>query len=839
MTRNDPANKRSSFHSQDSALRRPTVSGKFLANSGSKLWIRGVTYGTFRPRVSGECYPAFPVIEADFAQIAANGFNAIRTYTVPPAGLLDLALHYRLRVMVGMPWEQHVAFLEDKSVSSRIERELRAGIRNCASHPAVLCYAIGNEIPASIVRWYGHRAIERYLERLYQTAKVQDPDALVTYINYPSTEYLDLPFLDLVCFNVYLESQHRLRAYLARLQNLAGNRPLLLGEVGLDSRRHGEGHQAHALDWQIRTAFAAGCAGAFVFGWTDEWYRGGYDIADWDFGLTRRDRSPKMALAAVRQAFADSPFPVRTPCPRVSVVVCSYNGARTIRDCLQGLDRLEYPNYEVIVVDDGSTDGTDRIAAQYPCRVISTENRGLSSARNTGLKEATGEIVAYIDDDAWPDPHWLTHLVETFQTTDHAGVGGPNIPPADDGLIAASVANAPGGPVHVLLTDQVAEHIPGCNMAFRKSCLEAIGGFDPQFRTAGDDVDLCWQLQEKGWTLGFNPAAMVWHHRRNSVRAYWRQQQGYGRAEALLERKWQDKYQTPGCITWAGRIYGKGLMRVLGMRPRVFYGIWGSALFQSLYHPAPERWQALPLMPEWYLIIAWLAALSAIGMLWHPLLIAVPLLTASVVVTLAQAWVGANQAFFPTRPRSPRLLVMRALTGLLFLLQPMARLSGRLRHGVTPWRLQVRIVPSLPWPRQLQFWSEQWRQPEKILRGVEGMLRAHGAAVTRGGEFDRWDLQVQTGLFGRARLLMGIEDHGAGKQLIRFRVWPSCSGCGMALGTVLTVAAILATSDGVWIAGMLLSLMAFWPLARMVWDCGVAVAVLERSLKQLWPTEGV
>jgi hypothetical protein len=92
------------------------------------------------------------------------------------------------------------------------------------------------------------------------------------------------------------------------------------------------------------------------------------------------------------------------------------------------------------------------------------------------------------------------------------------------------------------IRDVQAEHIPGCNMAFRTANLRAIGGFDPQFRTAGDDVDVCWRLQERGWTLGFNPAAVVWHHRRASLRAYWRQQVGYGRAEALLERKWPGKY---------------------------------------------------------------------------------------------------------------------------------------------------------------------------------------------------------------------------------------------------------------------------------------------------------
>src|SRR5207302_7221027 len=99
-----------------------------------------------------------------------------------------------------------------------------------------------------------------------------------------STEYLDLQFLDLVCFNVFLESQHRLEAYLARLQNLAGNRPLVMTEIGLDSLRNGEAAQAASLECQIRTAFAAGCAGAFVFSWTDEWHTGGREVEDWKFG---------------------------------------------------------------------------------------------------------------------------------------------------------------------------------------------------------------------------------------------------------------------------------------------------------------------------------------------------------------------------------------------------------------------------------------------------------------------------------------------------------------------------------------------------------------------------
>src|SRR5947199_7288124 len=119
----------------------------------------------------------------------------------------------------------------------------------------------------------------------YQAAKHEDSDGLVTDVNFPTTGYLDLPFLDFVSFNVYLETRDRLDAYLARLQNIVGDRPLLMAEVGLDSRRNGRDEQARVLDWQIRTAFASGCSGIFVFAWTDEWYRGGFEIDDWDFGI--------------------------------------------------------------------------------------------------------------------------------------------------------------------------------------------------------------------------------------------------------------------------------------------------------------------------------------------------------------------------------------------------------------------------------------------------------------------------------------------------------------------------------------------------------------------------
>src|SRR5204862_8179095 len=172
----------------------------------------------------------------------------------------------------------------------------------------------------------------------------------VRYVNYPTTEYLQVPFIDLGCSTVYLEAQEKLESYLARLQNIAGGRPLLMTEIGLDSLRHSEPVQARVLSWQVRAALAAGCTGAFVFSWTDEWHRGGHDIEDWKFGLTDRHRRPKPALEAVRTAFAEAPLPSGLRWPRISVVVCTYNGNRTLPECLESLSRVEYPNFEVIVV---------------------------------------------------------------------------------------------------------------------------------------------------------------------------------------------------------------------------------------------------------------------------------------------------------------------------------------------------------------------------------------------------------------------------------------------------------------------------------------------------------
>ncbi|HEX9047603.1 MAG TPA: glycosyltransferase [Verrucomicrobiae bacterium] len=812
---------------------RVHAAGKFLFAGAAKFYVRGVTYGPFRPEADGCEYHDPTAVECDFALMAANNINTVRTYTVPPFWLLDLAQKYNLRVMVGLPWEQHVTFLDDPARVNGLEQRIRKAVRSLGRHPALLAYTIGNEIPAPLVRWYGHRRIEKFLERLYIAAKEEDPEGLVTYVNYPSTEYLDLRFLDFVSFNVYLESQEKLQAYVARLQNLSQDRPLVMAEIGLDSLRHGDRTQARCLEWQARTIFAGGCAGMFVFAWTDEWFRGGHDIDDWKFGIVTRERQPKPALEVVKQIFEHVPFQTDDSWPFISVVICSYNGSRTLRASLTALDKVQYPKFEVIVVDDGSRDSTPQIAADFKVRLIRQPNSGLSAARNTGWKNAGGEIVAYLDDDASPDPHWLQYLASAFMSGNDVGIGGPNIAFLEDTFVAQCVDHAPGNPTHVLLTDRVAEHLPGCNMAFRKSHLAAIGGFDAMFRIAGDDVDLCWRLQARGWQLGFHPGAMVWHHRRGTLAGYWKQQLNYGRAEAMLERKWPEKYNAAGHLTWNGRLYGNSFHHFFQWsRRRIYHGSWGSALFQSVYSVAPGTFASILMMPEWYLLIGMLMIVLPFGAIYAPLLYSFILLALTIAPPALHACLSSERALFHGVPkRSLERQKLALTTAWLHFIQPAARLMGRLRQGLTPWRQRggERII--FPRARSIAVWSQDtWRGPEERLKGLELAMRESGAVVVHGGDYDHWDLEVRGGLLASTRTQLVIEEHGDRRQLVRLRAWPVASPSVLLVATIFAALAMTAAVNLAWTAWLVLNVPAAALLLRVIYECGSAMDVVVKAV---------
>jgi GT2 family glycosyltransferase len=822
--------------SSSGAIERTRVHGRsILAAGGEKLHARGVTYGTFAC-ADGTQFPGVEEVRRDFEAMATAGVNSVRTYVPPPLWLLDAAQEAGLHVVVGLAWEQHIAFLEQPRCAREIVARVGSQVKACEAHPAILCYALGNEIPAPIVRWHGKRAIERFIEELYWEGKVHDPGGLFTYVNFPSTEYLELPFLDLSAFNVFLEDEATFSSYLARLQNLAGDRPLLVTEVGLDSRRNGPRAQASALEWQVRHTFATGAAGVFVFSWTDEWHRGGQDVLDWDFGLVDRERRPKPALEAIGRSFAAAPFDVDGPWPTISVVVCTHNGEQTLRECLSRLRALCYPDFETIVVCDGSRDRSAQIARELDATVIETDHRGLSHARNCGIAAADGEIVAFLDDDAYPDPDWLHYLALGFRDERNAGVGGPNIPPRDGRLVADCVAAAPGGPIHVLVSDLQAEHVPGCNMAFRRSALHEIGGFDERFRTAGDDVDVCWRLQKAGKALGFSAGAVVMHRRRDSVGRYLRQQYGYGKAEALLEQKWPTHYNRAGASRWSGRIYERRAPAGSRRRPQVRYGTWGTGLFQSVYDPPPGMLASMVRLPESLLALALLGGVSALGAVWRPLLLAiVPLLALTLFIAglaLARGWSASPR--MPGRSRRDTF-VRRLLTASLFLAQPFARLAGRLRNGLSPWRRRMRPGAAWPGPRTVALWSERWSEPSSRVRQLHDALAARGGFVRSGGPFDRWDLDLRTGPLGKVRIRVAVEEHGEGKQLMRVRIWPRASTGGLLAALTLASLAAFAWQQDRVDVGVAIGVAMALLLALALEGAGTATSLATAEIARLHP----
>lgn len=760
------------------AAPRISANSKFFFHGGRKFFVKGVTYGPFPPREDGGARVFLPSperVRADFAQMADAGINTVRLYHAPPGWFLDECERAGLKAYVTVPWEQHVCFLDQRERRRSIRERVAAAVRAHRGHPAIFAWAVGNEIPTGIVRWYGPRKVEAFIDELVDAARQADPRPLYTYANYPPTEYLLPVALDFYSYNVYLHRQRDFDGYLARLQNLAGEKPLIISEFGMDTVRHPEEEQADLLRWHIASVARHGLAGTILFAWTDEWFTGGHLIEDWKFGLVDAARAPKKALAVVRSLFKGNPRVPLARTPPVSVVVCSYNGARTLEACLTSLLQVDYPDFEVILVDDGSTDHTEQIAREFPAvRYLKQENLGLSAARNAGLRAARGEIIAYTDSDCMADKDWLYYLVGTLGEGGFAAVGGPNVSPPAQNWVQACVAASPGQPSHVLIDDSEAEHIPGCNMAFHRWALELVGGFDHEYRKAGDDVDLCWRLMQQGHRIGFSPSAIVWHHRRFNVRAYLKQQEGYGEAEALLRFKHLVYFGPTGSARWRGRVYGGANFSSVVQRPIIYHGVFGMGLFQCVY---PARSSDLVLFMsslEWNAaaLAALLLALQVHAFWYLP--------AAMFAGSLGVAVSYALRARVETRSRRPW---SRPLIAALAFWQPIARGWARYSTWVRKKRTPRQVLGAVGassaqvvrWnrPALLAFWSEAGAGREHFLPAFKKRLDQEGWKHSADTGWTNWDYQVYGSRWWQVRALSLTEEHGDGKRLTRVRLHPS------------------------------------------------------------------
>src|SRR5438093_3666404 len=234
-------------------------------------------------------------------------------------------------------------------------------------------------------------------------------------------------------------------------------------------------------------------------------------------------------------------------------------------------------------------------------------------------------------------------------------------------------------------------------------------------------------------------------------------------------------------------------------------------------------------------------SVSALGMLWRPLLGTLPLLALSVGILVMQAGLAATRTLLPNRPASRAVRYQQQiLTAVLYLLQPLARLSGRLHYGLAPWRrngepgdtLTSMRRSVLPRPGRVAVWSERWEHPDGKLERIEVGLKAAGANVRRGGDYDRWDLEICVGTLGSARLLAAVEDTGSGVQLTRYRWWPRWSVAALAVTFVFGGLAADALEDRAFVVAAVLGAISLLLALRACIDCADAVAAIRQTVNR-------
>ncbi|HEV8184659.1 MAG TPA: glycosyltransferase family 2 protein, partial [Chthoniobacterales bacterium] len=384
---------------------------------------------------------------------------------------------------------------------------------------------------------------------------------------------------------------------------------------------------------------------------------------------------------------------------------------------------------------------------------------------------ARGEVFAYTDSDCMADTDWLYYLVGTLLSGDFAGVGGPNVSPPARGWVQACVAAAPGGPSHVLLTDVVAEHIPGCNMAWYRWAFESVGGFDVEYRKAGDDVDFCWRIQQAGWEIAFSPTAIVWHHRRFTLSAFRKQQEGYGEAESMLRFKHLVFFGPTGTAKWRGQIYGTPRFSWFINRPIIYHGVFGEGFFQSIY-PTPQSELAGYLSSvEWFALTVFLFGLG----IFVPALRILPYLMLGGMLCVALSYMLRARIEPKFDTAAARLLVMALAFG-----QPLVRGWSRyftwLQFKRTP-RAVIAAHEHLPAGSDFagtlsrrSYWSEEGKDRHHLLASILALLDEEGWRYSSDTGWNEWDIKIYGNFWWSIVLQTVTEYHGGAKCLTRVRL---------------------------------------------------------------------
>lgn len=206
----------------------------------------------------------------------------------------------------------------------------------------------------------------------------------------------------------------------------------------------------------------------------------------------------------------------------ISLIICTRNRAAGLDACLQYIKQLQFPeSSEVVIVDNGSTDETGDVLLRFknemeiPVNIVQESTPGLANARNAGIAQARGEIIAFTDDDCYPEPEFLVQILKAFERSDVGFVGGrimlhdPTDYPATINESMVPLTFKPGAFLR-------AGAVHGANLAFRAAVLRQVGGFDPLFGSgalfASEDVDTTARISRAGYVGLYDPTIVVSHH---------------------------------------------------------------------------------------------------------------------------------------------------------------------------------------------------------------------------------------------------------------------------------------------------------------------------------------
>jgi cellulose synthase/poly-beta-1,6-N-acetylglucosamine synthase-like glycosyltransferase len=228
----------------------------------------------------------------------------------------------------------------------------------------------------------------------------------------------------------------------------------------------------------------------------------------------------------------------------ISVVVPAYNSEKTIADTIRALLKQNFPkkNYEIIIVDDGSTDGTVEVASKFPVRVLRLKHKGPANARNEGAKKARGEIILFTDADCIPDKNWIREITKPFADKNIVGVGGTYKTYNKDSAIARFAGYEIDERHEKMKKQREIDFLGTFSCAYRKNIFSKFGGFDTKFKTAsGEDPELSFKISKAGYKMIFQPTAFVYHRHPNTPWKFLRKKFWNGYWRVLLYKKHREK----------------------------------------------------------------------------------------------------------------------------------------------------------------------------------------------------------------------------------------------------------------------------------------------------------